>query len=47
MCGLPKGANEDNQEKGVRHKMMIRRIDWEESEDATPAQLRDSSEVVD
>ena len=47
MSRLRKWANEDNQEKGVRHRMMIRRIDWEESEDATPAQLRDSSEVVD
>ena len=44
---LRKWANEDNQEKGVRHRMMIRRIDWEESEDATPAQLTDSSELVD
>jgi len=41
---MQKGANEEKQEKGVRHKMMIRRIDWEESEDASPAQLRDSPE---
>ena len=34
MSRLQKGANEENQEKGVRHKKMIWRIDWEESEDA-------------
>jgi hypothetical protein len=34
MSRLQKGANEENQDKGVRHKKMLRSIDWEESEDA-------------
>lgn len=28
---MQKGANEENQEKGVRHRMMISHIDWEGS----------------
>jgi hypothetical protein len=28
---MQKGANEEKQEKGVRHKKMIWRIDWEGS----------------
>lgn len=31
MRNLQKGANEENQEKGVRHKKMIWPIDWEGS----------------
>ena len=34
MRHLQEGANEEKQEKGVTHTAMIRRIDWEESEDA-------------
>ena len=47
MSRLQKWANEENQEKGVRHKERIRGNVWVESEDASPAQLRDSSELVD
>ena len=31
MSCLQEGANEEKQEKGVRHKKMIWRIDWEGS----------------
>ena len=31
MSRLQKGANEEEQEKGVRHKERIRGIDWEGS----------------
>jgi len=34
MTRLQKGANEDQQEKGVMHKEMLRLIKGEESEDA-------------
>jgi hypothetical protein len=44
---LQKGGNEEKQNKGGTHKVMLRLIDREGSEDASPAQLRDSSELVD
>jgi hypothetical protein len=44
---LQEGANEEKQEKGGAHKEMIRDIEREGSEDASPAQLRDSSALVD
>ena len=44
VCGLPKGAKEDNQEKGGTHKERVRGNAWVESEEASPAQLGDNSE---